>query len=123
MKREMVCIRCPKGCRMTVEYEGTKVLDVTGNSCSKGKAYAIDEITKPVRIVTSTVLVEGGELPVVPVKTSTPIRRNLIFDVMQEIYKAKVKAPVREGQVILKNPANCKADVVATLELGEMKND
>ena len=123
MKREMVCIRCPKGCRMTVEYEGTKVIDVKGNSCSKGKAYAIDEISKPVRIVTSTVKVIEGELPVVPVKTSKPIRRNLIFDVMEKIYEAEVKAPVKEGQVILKNPAKCGADIISTLELGQVKND
>ena len=117
MKREMICIRCPKGCRMNVEYEGTKVLKVTGNSCSKGRDYAVDEITKPVRIVTSTVKVKNGELPVVPVKTSKAIRRHLIFDVMEEIYKAEVKAPVKEGQVIIKNPAKCGANIVATLEL------
>lgn len=123
MKREMVCIRCPKGCRMTVEYEGTKVLNVKGNSCSKGMAYAIDEITKPVRIVTSTVKVLNGELPVVPVKTNKAIRRNLIFEVMEKIIDAEVMAPVKEGQVILKNPADCGADVVATLELGRVTND
>jgi CxxC motif-containing protein len=107
---------------MTVEYEGTKVLKVTGNSCSKGKAYAVDEITKPVRIVTSTVKVIDGELPVVPVKTDKAIRRHLIFDIMKEIYKAEVKAPVEEGQVIIKNPAKCGANVVATLELKKVKN-
>ena len=117
MIKEMVCIRCPKGCQMKVEYEGTKVLKVSGNSCSKGKDYAVDEITKPVRIVTSTVKVLNGELPVVPVKTSKAVRRNLIFDVMNEIYKAEVKAPVKEGQIIIKNPAKCGADVVSTLEL------
>ncbi|HPQ46177.1 MAG TPA: DUF1667 domain-containing protein [Clostridia bacterium] len=122
MKREMVCIRCPKGCRMTVEYEGTKVLNVRGNSCSKGLAYAIDEITKPVRIVTSTVRVIGGELPVVPVKTSKAIRRNLIFDVMEKIKEAEVKAPIKEGQLILEDPAGCGADVIATLELVEAEN-
>ena len=79
MKREMVCIRCPKGCRMSVEYEGTKVLKVTGNGCSKGVAYAVDEITKPVRILTSTVKVANGELPVVPVKTDKAIRRHLLM--------------------------------------------
>ena len=117
MKREMVCISCPKGCRMTVEYEGSKVLKVTGNSCKKGITYAVDEITRPMRIVTSTVKVLHGELPVVPVKTHKPIRRNKIFKVMEEIYRAEVEAPVKEGQVIIKNPAKCGADVVATLEL------
>jgi CxxC motif-containing protein len=107
---------------MTVEYEGTKVLNVRGNSCSKGLAYAIDEITKPVRIVTSTVRVIGGELPVVPVKTSKAIRRNLIFDVMEKIKEAEVKAPIKEGQLILMDPAGCGADVIATLELGEAEN-
>lgn len=122
MIREMTCIRCPKGCRMKIEYEGTKVLKVSGNSCSKGKDYAIDEITKPVRIVTSTVKVRNGELPVIPVKTSKAVRRNLIFDVMKEIYKAEVKAPVKEGQVIIENPAKCGADVVATLDIKKVKN-
>lgn len=117
MKREMVCISCPKGCNMIVEYKDTTVLNVSGNSCSKGIDYAVDEITRPVRIVTSTVKVKNGSLPVVPVKTNKAIRRHLIFDVMKEIYDAEVKAPVKEGQVIIKNPAKCGADVVATLDL------
>ena len=50
-------------------------------------------------------------------KTHKPIRRNKIFKVMEEIYRAEVEAPVKEGQVIIKNPAKCGADVVATLEL------
>ena len=32
---ELVCIVCPKGCRMTVE-NGV----VTGNTCKKGEAFA-----------------------------------------------------------------------------------
>ncbi|MBN2558183.1 MAG: DUF1667 domain-containing protein [Clostridia bacterium] len=115
MKKEMICIRCPKGCRMNVEYENEKIIRVTGNGCKKGEAYAFDEIVKPMRIVTSTVRVVGGRLPVVPVKTSIPVRRSIIFPVMQEIYKASVKAPIKEGQVLIKNPADCGADVVATL--------
>ena len=117
MKREMVCVRCPKGCRMTVEYEGSKVLKVTGSNCSKGKAYAVDEITRPVRTVTSTIKVNGGEIAVVPVKTSKPVRRNLIFKVMEEIYKTEISAPVKEGQVIIKNAAKAGADVIATLDI------
>lgn len=120
MKKEMTCIRCPKGCRMIVEYERDKVLEVSGNSCSKGWDYAVDEITKPVRIVTSTVKVTDGELTVVPVKTSNPVRRHLIFDVMNEIYEAEVKAPVKEGQVIIKNTADSGADIIATLDLKKM---
>jgi CxxC motif-containing protein len=42
---------------------------------------------------------------------------------MKEIYKAEIKAPVKEGQLILKNPAKCGANVVATLELKKVGND
>lgn len=115
MKKEMICISCPKGCRMTVEFEYGKVVKVDNNLCAKGEAYAIAEITNPMRIVTSTVKVKGGVSPVVPVKTDVPIRKKLIFPVMDEIFKAIVEAPVKEGQILIKNPAKSGADIIATL--------
>ncbi len=102
---------------MLVEYENGKVLSVKRNSCPRGEKYAVAEITNPVRIVTSTVKVINGSLPVVPVKTSEAIKRELIKAVMNEIRKAVVKAPISEGQIILENPVNCGADIISTLEL------
>jgi CxxC motif-containing protein len=102
---------------MDVEYENGKFTSVAGNACPRGKVFARNEIENPMRIVTSTVKVDGGAIAVVPVKTAEPINRDLIFKVMDEIKKAKVQAPVSEGQVILENPANCKTDVVATFSV------
>ena len=52
---ELTCIVCPMGCRMTVELsDGGEILSVTGNTCPRGKQYAIDECTHPVRTVTTT---------------------------------------------------------------------
>jgi CxxC motif-containing protein len=71
--RELICINCPLGCALTVTLENGEVTRVTGNTCPRGEAYARKECTNPTRIVTTTVRVEGGRLPVVSVKTASDI--------------------------------------------------
>lgn len=99
MKRELTCIICPRGCALTVEScaDGYKV---TGNSCSKGEKYAIDECTHPVRTVTSIVRVSNREDTMVSVKTSAPIPKENIMDVMGIVRRITVEAPVKIGQVL-----------------------
>ena len=97
MKKEMTCVACPLGCQITVEIENDEVISVTGNTCKRGDAYARTEITNPVRSIHSTVKVNGGEHPVVPCKTSGPIPKGAIFDVMKE-------TPLRKGENILREP-------------------
>lgn len=117
-KRDLICVSCPIGCAITVELSDSgEVLSVTGNTCKRGENYAKAECTHPERMVTSTVRVEGGRLPVVPVKTSAPIPKELIFDCMKEINKVKLNAPVAIGDVVIKNVANTGADIVATNEV------
>ena len=67
-KRELTCIGCPLGCSITVTMENAEILDVTGNTCKRGDAYARKEVTHPTRIVTSTVRVSGGTIPMCPAK-------------------------------------------------------
>lgn len=39
--RVLTCIRCPRGCQVTVELaDDGSVEDVSGNSCKRGEAYA-----------------------------------------------------------------------------------
>ena len=68
-KKELICIGCPMGCPLTVEMEGGAVLQVKGNTCPRGDAYGRKEVTNPTRIVTSTVRVTGGTLPMVSAPT------------------------------------------------------
>ena len=97
---ELTCIRCPIGCAITVTQDDEgKVTEITGNSCQNGYLYAGNEVTNPTRIVTSTVRVDGGELPVVSVKTSGDIPKGRMFDCMKAINKVHVKAPVSIGDV------------------------
>ena len=115
--RELICIGCPLGCPLTVEMKGTEVVSVTGNTCPNGDRYARKEVTDPRRTVTSTVRVLGGSLPVVSVKTAEDIRKNKIFDCMQELATIRVKAPEQEGDVIVSNIANTGVSVIATKEI------
>ncbi len=39
-KVELQCITCPNGCHIVAEVEDDEVLDVDGNLCMKGFAYA-----------------------------------------------------------------------------------
>ena len=64
--RDLICIGCPLGCPLTVTIENGEVTEVKGNTCPKGDAYARKEVTNPTRIVTSTVVVEGGVRYTVP---------------------------------------------------------
>ena len=79
--KELICIVCPKGCHLKIDEN----LNVTGNGCNRGIEYGINELTNPTRMVTSTVVVLGGELSRCSVATSKPIPKNKIFDVMNEI--------------------------------------
>ena len=112
MVRELTCIVCPKGCPLKVELENGEVLKIEGQTCPRGKQYAIDECTHPMRTITSTARAENGE--VVPVKTSTTIPKELMFDCMKEINRATVKLPACIGDVVIANVLGTGADVIVT---------
>lgn len=116
-KREMVCVSCPMGCAITVELDyNNEVISVTGNTCPRGDKYARQECTHPERMLTSTVKVEGGRLPVVPVKSASPIPKEMLFDAMKEVNKVTLKAPVTFGDVAVKNILGTGIDIVVTNE-------
>lgn len=112
--RELTCIGCPMGCPLTIELKQGEVVSVTGNTCKRGEAYARKEVTNPTRIVTSSVMVEGGSLAAVSVKTKEDIPKEKIFDCMKALKGVKVQAPVHIGDVIVKNVAGTGVDIVAT---------
>lgn len=112
--RELTCIGCPMGCSLTVEMNEKEVVSVTGNTCKRGDVYARKEVTNPTRIVTSSVMVEGGNLAAVSVKTKEDIPKGKIFDCMKALKGVKVQAPVHIGDIIVKDVAGTGVDVIAT---------
>lgn len=115
MKRELTCIVCPIGCQLSVTLENGVVTEVTGNTCPRGKQYAIDECISPVRTITTTARTSNGG--VIPVKTATPIPKQLMFDCMQEIDKAIVALPAQIGDVVIENLLGTGVDVVVTANM------
>ena len=117
-KRELVCVSCPMGCQITVTLDDNgQVVDVTGNTCKRGDAYARTECTHPVRMITSTIKVVGGKNAyVVPCKSSNPIPKEMMMECMDVINNACVQAPVKIGDVLIKNVLDTGVDIVATNE-------
>ena len=108
--KELICILCPNGCHLTVDDN----LNVTGNTCPRGKQYAISELTNPVRTITSSVRVNNRDDLLVSVKTSGPIPKGKIFEVMDEINKLSVPAPTRIGDVVASNILGLGVDILIT---------
>ena len=111
--KELICIICPNGCNLVVNQEGEKI-SVTGNKCAKGEKFAVDELTHPARTISSTVRTSFAVVPVLPVRVSAEIPKNRISDVMAEINKVVVSAPVSRGEIIIPNVLGLNVDVIAT---------
>lgn len=117
-KRNLICIGCPMGCPLVVTMDHGEVVSVEGNTCKRGAVYGKKEVTNPTRIVTSTVRVSGGSIPVVSVKTREDIPKEKIFDCIKALKEIEVAAPVNIGDVILRDVAGTGVDVVATKNIG-----
>lgn len=102
MKRNMICIICPKGCSLEAEV-GDAEIKISGNACPRGEKYALDEINNPTRTVTAVMRVADRANTMVSVKTEAPIPKNKIFELMELIKTKKVTAPIEIGQVICDN--------------------
>ncbi len=114
MIREFPCVSCPMGCTLRVEFVGNDVLKVEGNRCSRGEAYAREEIADPKRVLATSVKVIGGTYPLVSVRTDRPIPRRLIPKVMEFVRSVAIPAPVRLGQIIVEDLLGTGAKLLAT---------
>lgn len=111
--KELICINCPLGCRLSVDDSNVNDIKVTGNTCLRGVKYAVSEVTAPKRMVTSSVPVTGSSVSRVSVKTNNPIPKEKIFAVLKIIKTVKATAPVEIGDVLYKNICD-SVDLVAT---------
>jgi len=68
----------------------------------------------PTRVVTSSVLVSGGDSSVLPVKTERDIPKNMIYDCVKALKNVVVNAPISIGDVVLKNVLNTGVNIIAT---------
>ncbi len=114
MKKELICICCPRGCHLLVD---TDTNTVTGNSCPRGAKYGLQEVINPTRVLTSTIRVSGSNLPMCPVKSKDPIPKGKIFEAMEEINKIHLSAPIHIGDVVKEDLAGTGIALIATRDM------
>lgn len=112
--RKFICITCPRGCALDVTMEGEAVVKMEGNSCKLGIDYVTGELNDPRRMVTTTVRVKGGVHPLAPVYTESPIPKPRILDLLAEIRKIELRAPVKFGDVVIENALGTGVNVLAS---------
>lgn len=111
---ELICVNCPKGCRVTVHLEGDKIIEIEGYSCKEGLSYAEQEITRPMRILTSTVRIDGAVNRVLPVITESEIPLDIWREAMSEIKGLRVTAPVEINDVIVSDFMGTGVNLIAS---------
>lgn len=121
-KVPLTCIICPMGCSMEVEVETNasgqkKVLSVKDNGCKRGEQYAAKELQNPTRTLTTTIKVEGGELPLVPVKTAGEVPKASLLQCMEVVRRASCKAPVKRGDVLIYDLLGTGVNVFACADI------
>lgn len=97
-----------------VRVDEEKGFAVTGNSCPRGAEYGRNELQHPVRTVTSTVRIQGADLPRLPVKTDRPLAKEKIFDCMALLNTITADAPVHVGDVLAADILGTDVNIVAT---------
>lgn len=115
-RREITCIICPEGCPLVAEIDQKgEISDLTGHKCKRGETYVRSEILNPVRILSSLVRIEGaGTVRMCPVRSSTPVPKELLLEMANLVSKFTVKTPVRVGDVVIKNILGTNSNIVVT---------
>lgn len=113
----MNCIICPLSCELTATVEDGVVMNVTGNFCPRGAQYAKEELTAPTRVLTSTVRVKGGRLPLLPVVSAKKVPKDRVVECAEALRSVSVTAPVHTGDVVAANILGLGVDIVASRDM------
>lgn len=117
MKGQFTCVVCPTSCVVNAEWDEIELQNTDHAQCKLAWEYIRGEIFDPRRTVTSTVIVEGGELQLVSVKTDPPIPKAKVFEVMQTLARVAVTAPVNIGDVLVADILGTGSNIVATKKI------
>jgi CxxC motif-containing protein len=111
------CIICPTGCAIQAVGDGKGNVTFDGYTCKRGLEYAEQEYYEPKRILTTTMRVENGLLPLIPVRTNKPIPKDKLKDVLEEIAKKILKPPIKMGDILIENVLGLDANIIASRDL------
>jgi CxxC motif-containing protein len=112
-KRHFVCVVCPVGCEIDVVHDGSKIISMEGNKCEKSVEFVSQELVEPMRILTTTVRIEGSRWPVIPVRTDKSVPKRLFPRIMRQLRPIKLHAPVDMLDVIVRDVMRTGANIIA----------
>ena len=113
-KKHFVCVVCPVGCEIDIVHEGSKIISMEGNKCEKSEEFVRQELVEPMRILTTTVRIEGSRWPVIPVRTDKAVPKRLFPRMMRQLRRIKLQAPVSMLDVVFSDVLHTGANIVAT---------
>jgi CxxC motif-containing protein len=113
-KKHFVCVVCPIGCEIDVVHDGSKIISMEGNKCEKSEEFVTQELIEPMRILTTTVRIQGARWPVIPVRTDKAVPKRLFPRIMNQLKRIKLQAPVNMLDVVMNDIARTGANVIAT---------
>ncbi len=119
--RVVTCIICPVGCRARVTIENGKISKIEGLECPRGEEYVTGELEAPVRDFFTTIRIKGAMTPILPVRSTQPIPKDKIMDCILELASIVVDAPIKAGDIIVKNPLGLGVNVIATRDMDQAK--
>ena len=116
---ELTCIVCPIGCRLTATRADDGSLNVSGNRCKRGVAYAEEEFRDPRRMVTGTCAITSGIFFRLPVRSSETVPVDDIARFLNAMYEIVLTAPVKRGDLVATDLGGTGVDLVATMSVVE----
>jgi CxxC motif-containing protein len=113
-KKHFVCVVCPIGCEIDVVHDGSKIISMEGNKCEKSEEFVSQELIEPMRILTTTVRIQGSRWPVIPVRTDKAVPKRLFPRIMRQLRRTKLQAPVNMLDVVISDVLRTGANIIAT---------
>jgi CxxC motif-containing protein len=113
-KKHFVCVVCPIGCEIDVVHDGSKIISMEGSKCEKSEEFVSQELIEPMRILTTTVRIQGARWPVIPVRTDKAVPKRLFPRIMRQLRRIKLQTPVNMLDVVVKDVLRTGANIVAT---------
>ena len=117
MKGQFICVVCPTSCSVNAEWNETELLSIDHAQCKLAWDFIRGEIFDPRRMVTTTVRVDDGDLPLVSVKTDAPVPKGTVLEVMDHLAHVVVKAPVNIGDIVVPDVLGTGSNIVATKKI------
>lgn len=117
----MNCKICPMNCQLSIEKDARdNSYIIRGNRCPQGEKYALKEIEEPSRVLFSRVLLDGGPMSRLHVKTDKIVPSYFKDRFIEIIEKTRVKAPVSKGDILIENILYTGINVISTRKVNAL---